>query len=281
MNPDGRSEGSARSERTPMKLDRLSRHLLVLTSLACVTAPGAWAQDPARPRAGLIADGSGAAKKSTEAAAVPREADPLRVEAEGASGLRLLVSLSERRLWLRDGPITLHTAPVGIGKGTTLRHDGRTWTFVTPRGRRRVLAKETNPVWVPPEWHYVELAQRRGFALARLGRDTPLSDGSRLQVRGEQVVHVGPARGEIVLPPDEEIVFDGTLYVPPLGTVNRRIVGELGRYKLDLGDGYLLHGTREADSVGDASTHGCLRVRDEDLELLFQGVPVGTAVYIF
>lgn len=264
-----------------MRLDWLNRHLLVLTSLAYAAAPGAWAQDPARPDAGMIADGSRAGTKSTQAAAAPREVDPLRVEAEGASGLRLLVSLSERRLWLRDGPITLHTAPVGIGKGTTLRHDGRTWTFVTPSGRRRVLSKERNPVWVPPEWHYVELAQERGFALARLGRDTPLSDGSRLEVRGEHVVHVGPAGGEIVLPPGEEIVFDGTLYVPPLGTANRRIAGELGRYKLDLGDGYLLHGTREQDSVGDASTHGCLRLRDEDLELLFEGVPTGTPVYIY
>jgi lipoprotein-anchoring transpeptidase ErfK/SrfK len=84
-----------------------------------------------------------------------------------------------------------------------------------------------------------------------------------------------------VLPDDEEIVFDGTLFVPPFGTANRRIAGELGRYKLDLGDGYLLHGTRDADSVGGASTHGCLRLRADNLELLYRGVPVGTDVYIF
>lgn len=210
-------------------------------------------------------------------------ADPLRLEAEQAGGLRILVSLAERQLWLRDGAITLHSAPVGIGKGTTLRHDGRSWTFATPRGRRQVLFKEPAPVWVPPEWHYVELAQQRGFRLATLshGAGARLSDGGRLVIRGEGVVHVDGTGRESVLPIEEEIVFDSTVFVPPLGTANRRIQGELGAYKLDLGDGYLLHGTRDAESVGGASTHGCLRLRAEDLDLLFHGVPVGTPVYIF
>ena len=100
-------------------------------------------------------------------------------------------------------------------------------------------------------------------------------------IRGDRVVHIDRAGRETILPTDEEIVFDQTLYVPPLGTANRRISGELGQYKLDIRDGYLLHGTREADTVGDASTHGCLRLRASDLELLFRGVPVGTAVYIY
>ena len=35
---------------------------------------------------------------------------------------------------------------------------------------------------------------------------------------------------------DEHIVFDNTLYVPPLGTKNRKVEGELGKYRLNLGD---------------------------------------------
>jgi lipoprotein-anchoring transpeptidase ErfK/SrfK len=84
-----------------------------------------------------------------------------------------------------------------------------------------------------------------------------------------------------VLPPGEEIVFDGTLYVPPFGTANRRIPGELGRYKLDLGDGYLIHGTPDQSSVGTAATHGCLRLREADLRFVYERVPTGTAVYIY
>lgn len=265
-----------------MRIRCLLRLLLVLAACAAAPTPHARAQYPASAATEAAAAIRHAGAEGAHPASSGPAADSLHVEAERAAGLRILVSLSERRLWLRDGAITLHTAPVGIGKGTTLRHEERVWSFATPRGRRRVLSKAVNPVWVPPEWHYVELAQQRGFALAHLSRaaDTQISDG-RLRIRGDAVVHADRAGREVVLPPDEEIVFDGTLYVPPIGTVNRRIPGELGRYKLDLGDGYLIHGTPEADSVGGATTHGCLRLRADDLELLFQGVPVGTPVYIF
>jgi lipoprotein-anchoring transpeptidase ErfK/SrfK len=32
----------------------------------------------------------------------------------------------------------------------------RSWTFDTPRGYFRVLSKVTNPVWVRPDWSYIE-----------------------------------------------------------------------------------------------------------------------------
>lgn len=206
-----------------------------------------------------------------------------RAPGERAPGLRILVSLDERTLRLMDGDSTLHVAPVGIGKGTTLEHAGRSWTFATPRGRHVVRAKAEHPVWVPPDWHYVELARQYGLALAHLraGRDVRLGDGSRLRVRAGAVLRADTAGVEVVLPAGEEIVVDGTLYVPPVGTANRRIRGELGAYKLDLGDGYLLHGTGDPDTVGAASTHGCIRLRADDLALLFRRVPVGTPVYVY
>lgn len=261
-------------------MSRLLRSLAFFLICAAAHPPRTGAQQS--PVAAVPA-GFGAAGEVARPNAPAPAADPLRLEAEQAGGLRILVSLGERRLWLRDGAITLHTAPVGIGKGTTLRHDGRSWTFATPRGRRQVRLKEPAPVWVPPDWHYVELAQQRGFRLARLSRgaDATLRDGARLRIRGDLVVHVDAAGDESILPTDEEIVFDSTVFVPPVGTANRRIPGELGAYKLDLGDGYLLHGTRDAESVGGASTHGCFRLGAEDLELLFRGVPIGTPVYIF
>ena len=83
------------------------------------------------------------------------------------------------------------------------------------------------------------------------------------------------------LPVEEHIVFDSTLFVPPLGTQNRAIDGELGDYQLDMGNGYLLHGTSRASSIGSATTHGCVRLFDVDLEWLYTFVPVGTKVYIY
>ena len=83
------------------------------------------------------------------------------------------------------------------------------------------------------------------------------------------------------LPTDEHIVFDNTLFIPPEGTKHRVIQGELGHFRLDMGEGYLLHGTPYAKSIGAAVTHGCVRMHDEDIEWLYENVPVGTKVYIY
>jgi hypothetical protein len=77
-----------------------------------------------------------------------------------------VVSLAERQLWVLDGRDTLRTAPGGIGMDSTLVYQGRVWNFRTPRGVRRVRGKEAEPVWVPPDWHYVEVARARDLRLA-------------------------------------------------------------------------------------------------------------------
>ena len=170
-----------------------------------------------------------------------------------------------------------------MGKGTRLEYGSRAWRFVTPRGVRRVLGKEADPVWTPPEWHYVELARDSGWALARLerGRPVQLADGGFLSVRGDRVYHLPPSGTEEAIPPDEEIIIGTTLYMPPMGTANRRVAGELGAYKLDLGSGYMLHGTPHKDSIGQAATHGCIRLGDADIEYLYRNVAVGTPVYLY
>jgi hypothetical protein len=203
--------------------------------------------------------------------------------AERDARLRVVVSLADRELWVVDGPAdTLLVAHVAIGVDTSISYAGRTFRFETPRGRRNVLRKERNPVWVPPDWHYVEVAAKRGLKLAYLRPNRPVSllDGSRLVVRNRHAGVIGRDGRFTALPDDEEIVFDGTLFVPPLGSENRRIKGELGRFKLDLGNGYLLHGTPYESTVGTAATHGCIRLYDEDIEWLYQNVPAGTPVYI-
>jgi lipoprotein-anchoring transpeptidase ErfK/SrfK len=56
--------------------------------------------------------------------------------------------------------------------------------------------------------------------------------------------------------------------------------GVLGDYALDLGDGYLIHGTLFERALGLHVTHGCVRVGAKDLEAVFKSVGVGTKVYI-
>lgn len=207
----------------------------------------------------------------------------VRAEAAADTAFRIEVSLLDRRLWLIDGLDTLRSAPVAIGRDLMLEHGERSWRFRTPRGRRTVLGKEADPVWVPPDWHYVEAAREQGLALVPLNRGSsvPLPDGSRLTIRRNTVGRVLSDGSFRAIPRGEEIVYGDTLFVPPLGTTHRRIPGELGRYKLDMGDGYLIHGTPDQGSIGDAVTHGCIRVGEQDLRALYTRVPVGTPVYIY
>ena len=113
-----------------------------------------------------------------------------------------------------------------------------------------------------------------------VGRPIKLDDGRILTVRDGVVGVIEDGQFD-AMPTDEHIVFDRTLYVPPMGTKNRKVEGELGKYRLILGDGYLLHGTPYKESIGLAATHGCIRLRDEDIEWLYDHVPVGTKVYIY
>jgi L,D-transpeptidase ErfK/SrfK len=57
----------------------------------------------------------------------------------------------------------------------------------------------------------------------------------------------------------------------------------LGRFALRLGipgGAYLIHGTNRPAGVGMQVTHGCMRLYPEDIERLFQMVPVNTPVLI-
>ena len=206
-----------------------------------------------------------------------------RLAADRDNNLRILVSLAERRLYAMIGPDTLLKTVVAVSTDETLSYAGRTWRFVTPRGVRTVIDKKEEPVWIPPEWHYAEVAREHGLKLAVMkpGK-TVLSNGDWLEVRNGEVGVVDRTSGEFaLLPTDEEVIFDSTLFVPPVGTLNRRIEGELGRHMLDTGNGFLLHGTPHKTSIGTAATHGCIRLRDEDIKWLYEMIPVGTRVYIY
>ena len=134
--------------------------------------------------------------------------------------LRILVSVAERRLLVvNEANDTLRTATVAVGSDRTIRNGDSTWTFTTPRGATNVVAREVNPVWIPPDWHYVEIAHDSGLALAQLREDRPvrLGDGRLLVVRSVIIGVIGPDSVFREVPADQEIVFDGTLFVPPFG----------------------------------------------------------------
>jgi hypothetical protein len=199
----------------------------------------------------------------------------------------LVVSIEDHRLWYRRGDSVLYATDVATGSGRILERSGSHshWRFETPRGCLSVVSKELDPVWVAPDWHYVEEAQRRGLGIVRLNRGerVAVGDGSWLTVSGSDVVREYPDGRRIGLSAAEgtEIVAAGNIVVPPFGTNQRKYPGVLGTHRLNIGDGYALHGTNRPETVGRSVSHGCVRLRNEDIAVLYEIVPVGTPVYIY
>ncbi|WP_026850914.1 L,D-transpeptidase [Gemmatimonas phototrophica] len=249
--------------------------LLVVATSGCATAASVPSVNTLAPPPPHMA----AASALLPSATVPVISAPRFVLTP--RNVRLVISVAARRLWVIAGPDTLHTAPVSVASGRDLVYAGRTWRFATPRGRLVVLGKRANPVWLPPDWHYAEVAQQHGLRLAQLRTAVPLRNGDRLLVRDSVVGVIRRGRTAFLpLPVNEHLVFDGTLFIPPIATRNRRLQGELGRHALDLGNGYMLHGTTDQLSIGSNTTHGCIRLADGDLSWLYTYVPVGVSVVI-
>ncbi|HEV2017775.1 MAG TPA: L,D-transpeptidase [Gemmatimonadaceae bacterium] len=198
----------------------------------------------------------------------------------------IVVSMADHHLWYKQGKEVLYEAPVATGSGKELVGGASgQWRFETPRGRLTVKAKDENPAWVPPEWHYVEQAHKKGLGIVHLNPGQALStgDGVITTQNGEVVKrynngHTVSLGGGVE---GKEIVVNGNIVVPPYGTTARRYMGVMGTRRLELGDGYGIHGTDHPESIGQSVSHGCVRMRNEDIEKLYPMVPVGTPVYIY
>lgn len=200
-------------------------------------------------------------------------------------GRKILVSLEEKRLRLVVDGDTVFSAPIAIGSGQVFRFGDRTYRFETPRGERRILQKDFDAFWTPPDWHYFQKAARRGLDPVHLkdGDRIGLSDGTHIEVRDMRVGRVNQWDNWWPFTPGTEIIFDGKIFIPPFGSPQRVIPNALGPVKLVLGDGYLIHGTHDynEDSIGSAASAGCIRMRNADVELLAGMVEVGTPVHIY
>jgi lipoprotein-anchoring transpeptidase ErfK/SrfK len=115
----------------------------------------------------------------------------------------LVIHLAENRLSLVDGATVLWSAPVATGTGFRLEGAGASWEFDTPRGVFRVERKEKDPVWIMPDWAFVE----RGLPV-------PPPDSPRRERRGmlgstaiyighELAIH-GTDNPDLVLNPDPD-----------------------------------------------------------------------------
>lgn len=264
----------------------------VLLAGACGFAARSPAQQQSvAPSARLVgvreAPSDSRAVERPDSVIIPSDSKGLAVyrAAKAYKGAKILVSTENRWLWFVHGRDTLMSVPIAVGLGTDFSYNGKKWNFSTPRGKRTVLKKEENPIWTVPTWHYYEKAAQRGLKSVHTkpGEKYALDDGTWVEIRDGEVGRVNKFGNFWPFTPGIEIIFDGKLFIPPLDTPQRRVPEALGPYKLDMGDGYLIHGTNvyNEDTIGLPASHGCVRMHNEDVERLYSMVDLRTPVFIF
>jgi L,D-transpeptidase YbiS len=142
----------------------------------------------------------------------------------------LIINTTNNTFVLRSRKEIIRNGICSTGSYTLLdAGENQQWIFKTPKGQFRILGKLANPLWVKPDWAFIE---------------------------------------------------EG-LPVPPKNHPDRYEYGTLGDYALSLGQGYLLHGTLYQRFLGLPVTHGCVRLGDEDLKIIYNSLNIGSRVYIF
>lgn len=189
------------------------------------------------------------------------------------SNFVITVSTTENKVYARRDGQLVFEAICSTGSNSTLVTSGGTKVFRTPIGRFRVRSKEENPKWVPPDWHYVEEAQKNRLGLVHLQRGQNIGG---LTVSGTEVLDNG-----FPLPEGSLIVRGGAVVIPPIGTRPRQFPEVLGTHRLNLGDGYALHGTQAVSQLGRNVSHGCVRLHNDDIAQLFAMANVGDEVIIY
>lgn len=114
--------------------------------------------------------------------------------------LYLVLDLSVNLLFVQQGERTLYTALASTGSKKVLQdphYPSRRWKFETPRGMFTIVSKLVDPVWIKPDWAFIEE-----------GQSVPRDRKSRLQpgVLGKYALGFG-----------NSYFIHGTLYTNLLG----------------------------------------------------------------
>ena len=75
------------------------------------------------------------------------------------TGHYIIVDTAHNLLYVKRGKETVLTAVASTGSGTILDkpdQPGSQWVFDTPRGGFTIQSRLTNPVWVKPDWAFLE-----------------------------------------------------------------------------------------------------------------------------
>ena len=84
-----------------------------------------------------------------------------KIAAQRPGDAYLVIDTAENRVTLRQGDAVLRDMTASCGSGTVLEDpaSGRRWVFDTPRGHYRIQSKVKNPLWIKPDWAFLEAGQ--------------------------------------------------------------------------------------------------------------------------
>lgn len=107
------------------------------------------------------------------------------------------------------------------------------------------------------------------IGIGQLGKDTPINWTTKVERK-----KAGPTRTPTAKMHAEYAAAGNPLpAVVPAGPDN-----PMGLYALYIGRLYAIHGTNANFGIGLRVSHGCVRLRNDDIKFLFENVPVGTRV---
>lgn len=92
-----------------------------------------------------------------------------RLAALGPKGVYVVVDTHNNKLRVYKNGNLLREAVCSTGSGIKLRdpRDGKEWFFDTPQGEFKILRKQKNPIWIKPDWAFIE----EGYLPPKYGRD--------------------------------------------------------------------------------------------------------------
>lgn len=81
-----------------------------------------------------------------------------KIAALAPKGHYVVIDTANNRVYLKKDGQILRDMIASCGSGNVLEDPvgGRTWTFETPRGEFQIRSKITKPIWIKPDWAFIE-----------------------------------------------------------------------------------------------------------------------------
>jgi len=146
-----------RDERRPRRWLRLAVVALVAL-LLLLEAAGCYLARRQEPAAAVAPGPPGALENRMRILRNKNAALEKKIAALAPKGPFVVVDTANNRVFLRKEQENLREMLASCGSGNVLEDPaaGKTWVFDTPRGDFKVQSKVTNPIWIKPDWAFLE-----------------------------------------------------------------------------------------------------------------------------